>query len=230
MKITEKQIAELYKFTRQHFVEHYDVQTELVDHLANDIEHIWLENPELTFKEARDLSFKKFGVFGFMTVVDTKRVQLNKKYMKTIWRFTKEWFQLPKIIATFMLFQIFYHAMSLSFSEEILISVFLTIMLIEIVFVIKRKKTLNRQFKSTGKKWMFQDIINAQGQGNVVFIMFHVYFYLTPDNFQDITFYTQLFASFLLTATIIVGYVTLVVIPKKAEELLQETYPEYKML
>ena len=39
MKLTEEQIQQLYKFTRQHYVEHYDVQTELVDHLANDIEH-----------------------------------------------------------------------------------------------------------------------------------------------------------------------------------------------
>ena len=41
MKLTENQIEALYKFTRQHFVYHYDVQTELVDHLANDIEQIW---------------------------------------------------------------------------------------------------------------------------------------------------------------------------------------------
>lgn len=41
MKLTPEQIQELYKFTRQHYVEHYDVQTELVDHLANDIEQIW---------------------------------------------------------------------------------------------------------------------------------------------------------------------------------------------
>ena len=46
MKLTETQIENLYKFTRQHYVYHYDVQTELVDHLANDIEEIWLETPK----------------------------------------------------------------------------------------------------------------------------------------------------------------------------------------
>ncbi|WP_320240732.1 hypothetical protein [Tenacibaculum sp. 1B UA] len=40
MKLTDQHIEQLYKFTRQHYVEHYDVQTELVDHLANDIEQI----------------------------------------------------------------------------------------------------------------------------------------------------------------------------------------------
>ena len=42
MKLTKEQIQQLYKFTRQHYVEYYDVQTELVDHLANDIEQIWI--------------------------------------------------------------------------------------------------------------------------------------------------------------------------------------------
>ena len=32
------------------------------------------------------------------------------------------------------------------------------------------------------------------------------------------------------TAVFIIGYISLVVLPQKAEELLIETYPEYKML
>ncbi|PIE98900.1 MAG: hypothetical protein CR961_01445 [Polaribacter sp.] len=76
MKLTAEQIQDLYKFTRQHYVEHYDVQTELVDHLANDIEQICKEKPSLTFTEARDISFKKFGVFGFMEVVEQKQGEL----------------------------------------------------------------------------------------------------------------------------------------------------------
>lgn len=72
MKLTKAQIEKLYLFTRQHYVEHYDVQTELVDHLANDIESILKEKPYLSFEKARDVSFKKFGVFGFMEIVDVK--------------------------------------------------------------------------------------------------------------------------------------------------------------
>ena len=53
MKLTENQIDELYKFTREHYVYFYDVQSELVDHLANDIEEIWLDKPKLSFENAR---------------------------------------------------------------------------------------------------------------------------------------------------------------------------------
>ena len=48
-KLSKEQIQHLYTFTRQHFVEHFDVQTELVDHLANDIEQILTEKPTLSF-------------------------------------------------------------------------------------------------------------------------------------------------------------------------------------
>ena len=65
MKINIEQTNRLYEFTRQHYVEYYDLQTELVDHLANSIETQWQENPKIDFEDALKVEFKKFGVFGF---------------------------------------------------------------------------------------------------------------------------------------------------------------------
>ena len=82
MKLSAEQIEKLYQFTRQHYVEYYDLQTELVDHLANAIEEQWQQNPKLSFEEALQIEFKKFGVFGFMDVVEQRQSALNKKYNK----------------------------------------------------------------------------------------------------------------------------------------------------
>ena len=79
MKLTQPQIQNLYAFTRQHYVEHYDLQTELVDHLANDIESVWQTQPDISFEEARDQAFKKFGVFGFMDVLERRQKAMNKR-------------------------------------------------------------------------------------------------------------------------------------------------------
>ena len=117
MKLTNQHIEQLYTFTRQHYVEHYDVQTELVDHLANDIEQVLEDKPTLTFEQARDISFKKFGVFGFMDVVEEKQKQLNKKYYKIILSFVKDWFRLPKLIATITLFFFFYTLLTSNLSS-----------------------------------------------------------------------------------------------------------------
>ena len=58
MKINIEQTNRLYEFTRQHYVEYYDLQTELVDHLANSIETQWQENPKIDFEDGFSRFFK----------------------------------------------------------------------------------------------------------------------------------------------------------------------------
>ena len=112
MKVSQTQIQYLYTFTRKHFVEHYDLQTELVDHLANDIEQSWKTNPKLTYEEARDKAFKKFGVFGFMEAIEQRQKAMTKRYLNYLWTDLKQWFSLPKLTATIALFLIVFLAFS----------------------------------------------------------------------------------------------------------------------
>jgi hypothetical protein len=55
MKLTTLQIDQLFTFTRQHYVEWCDLQSELVDHLANAIKAQWQENPTFTFDQALNI-------------------------------------------------------------------------------------------------------------------------------------------------------------------------------
>jgi hypothetical protein len=232
MKLTETHIQELYKFTRKHFVEHYDVQTELVDHLANDIESIWIEKPKLTFEQARDESFKKFGVFGFMEVVEQKQNQMTKKYFKTILKFAKEWFRLPRIILTVLIALSFYYIQETPNAYYIYASIYGLIIFLETIILIINKRKSNKQFKKTDKKWMFQNIIQINGIGNSVLILFYVFDFSMPNNAKDFLLmgdFRRISSALLISAVVILGYITLVVIPQKAEELLEETYPEYKL-
>src|SRR6478736_1665434 len=100
MKLTPEQIDRLYQFTIQHYVEYYDLQTELVDHLANAIEQQWQENPKISFEDALQVEFKKFGIFGFMDVVEKRQLALNKKYNHIVWLQLKDFFKIPKIMGT----------------------------------------------------------------------------------------------------------------------------------
>jgi SPX domain protein involved in polyphosphate accumulation len=102
MKLSAEQIERLYQFTRQHYVEYYDLQTELVDHLANAIEEQWQQNPKLSFENALQIEFKKFGVFGFMDVVEQRQSALNKKYNKLVLNELKTFFQFQKSSEQFL--------------------------------------------------------------------------------------------------------------------------------
>ncbi|CAM1349499.1 hypothetical protein [Tenacibaculum insulae] len=229
MKLTEQQIALLYKFTRQHYVEHYDVQTELVDHLANDIEQIWVEQPKLSFEQARDVSFKKFGIFGFMDIVDKKIGQMNKKYFKLILSFVKQWFQLPKIIITLCLIVLFYQLQNLAIAYYIYSGVFFSVILLEIIKMFQSKRKINQKIALTGKKWLLEDIYLRQSLGNLALIIFYAYDLFLPhdDDFIAMNQFSRWLSAFLIVFTMLVGYITLIVIPKKSEDLLKEYYPEY---
>mgnify|MGYP005996388435 CR=1 FL=1 len=229
MKLTTLQIEQLYKFTRQHYVEHYDVQTELVDHLANDIEQIWIEKPTLTFEQARDISFKKFGIFGFMDVVEYKQKQLGKKYRNVLWKYVKEWFRVPKIILTISIFLFFYYFIQLPIGIYLVGGTLTILAITDLYLATKLKKEFKKRTEVNGKKWMLEEMIfNVASFGGIMVasnlpqIFNHIE--RTPSEIGAIII------SLILTLTIIYSYVTLVVIPKKAEHLLEEHYPEYKLV
>jgi len=229
MKLTNQHIQDLYAFTRQHYVEYYDVQTELVDHLANEIETIWQEQPTLTFKVARDLSFKRFGIFGFMDVVEKRQKAMSKKYLKIMWSFVKEWFQLPKISITlgsvFILQQVF----MLPFGATIVYALFGVLLIFLIYNFYKLRKESKQRFKLTTKKWMLEELIFKTTIVNS-FVFLSSTFNTTNTIKHTNQFGTALFFAIFFVVAFLVAYITLVVIPKQADALLAETYPAYNMI
>ena len=100
-KLTSEQVDDLYSFCEEQDVYHYDLQIELVDHLAAVIELKWKENPELTYDKALWAAFDQFGASGFRKIRRAKERMLRKKYTRVLWQYIGEFFKLPKIILTF---------------------------------------------------------------------------------------------------------------------------------
>lgn len=232
MKITDEQIDMLYKFTRQHYVEYYDVQTELVDHLANDIEEIWRENPKLSFEKARDQSFKKFGIFGFMEVVEAREKAMTKRYWKLIWRFTKEWFSIPKIIITISLFLSFFMLFQIPKIEYLILTALGVAILIEIFNMFKYRKQRKAKVEKKEKIFLLESMIGTARNGYSGLTLIHLINLLNISNFNIASLSTTWLAvlAFILTLIIILFHVCTHVLPKRAQELLEETYPEYKIV
>ena len=231
MELTQTNIKELYKFTRKHFVYHYDVQTELVDHLANDIESIWEEHPKLSFQDAQDKSFKKFGIFGFMDVIEAKQKQMNKRYWKIILRFAKEWFSIPKIVVTISIFLAFFMLLQIQYSEYILLATLLILIILEMRIVYKVRKLHKEKVVKKDKIFLLESMIGDTKNGNTGLTFMNLFniIHLTNFNFSALHIYWVLVISIVLTLLCILFYVSNYVIPQRAEELLEETYPEYKL-
>ena len=231
MKLTQKNIQQLYQFTRKHYVYHFDVQTELVDHLANDIEEIWTKEPTLSFEEARDKSFKKFGIFGFMDVIKAKQKQMNKRYRKIMWRFFKEWFTLPKALLTFGLTILLFFILKIPFSEYVILISLFVITIFDMIQIYKQKKKQKQKKKKEEKIFLLEAMIGETRQGftGLAFINIFNFINLTNISFSSLENGWLLLVSFSAVLIIILFYVTAYLMPNKAEELLEETYPEYKL-
>jgi hypothetical protein len=232
MKLNDSQIENLYKFTRQHYVYHYDVQSELVDHLANDIEEIWVENPKITFENARNKSFKKFGIFGFMDVIEAKQKQMNKRYWKIILRFASEWFTIPKVITTVVIFLGFFFLFQIPFSEYIFLGTILILITFEMIAVYKTRKQHKEKEKKDEKIFLLEAMIGTTKNGLTGFTFINLFNFvnLTKFDFSTLELHWVILISFVFTLLCILFYVSNYVIPQKADELLEETYPEYKMV
>lgn len=178
MKLTEEHIQKLYAFTRQHYVEYYDVQTELVDHLANGIEAQWARNPQISFNDALQTEFKKFGVMGFSGVVEQKTKALNTFYWQQIWRCYRKYVTLPKIVLTIAMVAGFYKLLIFSMAYHVNWVLVPTLTLLFGIPWYVQIKEYNRTKKlkaSTGKKWLIDHTI-AQLGGLVHFMNIAIYF------------------------------------------------------
>ncbi|MEY2738561.1 MAG: hypothetical protein RL259_470 [Bacteroidota bacterium] len=228
MKLTPEQIDRLYHFTRQHYVEWYDLQTELVDHLANAIEAQWQENPKISFEDALQKEFKKFGVFGFMDVVEKRQAALNKKYNGIIWKHFKAFFTIPKIILTTILVGLTYFLLNIAlYKADVVLVAFGIIILSFYFFIIYFANKNKKANAATHKKWLLKEII--LGRSSIVgMIYLPIQIMLHSEKVLENSF-GVLAISFLLVSLILIEYIMVVEIPKKAEAYLHETYPEYAL-
>ena len=76
----------------------YDLQIELVDHLANKIEAEMAADKAISFERAQGNVYASFGIFGFAKIVREKEEALRKAYKKLLWQEIGKQFTWPNLI------------------------------------------------------------------------------------------------------------------------------------
>jgi len=235
-KLTKPQIDKLYTFTKKHYVDYYDLQTELVDHLSNGIEARWQENGKLPFEDALQMEFKKFGVFGFSDLVTERQKAMNNKYSKLVFKILKKYFTFPKILLTLFLCILIYGLMSLiSYKSEVILGVAFGLMIVFLTRISNRKLVLSKQ-KSKGKKlWLFEEVINNYGSflGFSFLIPQVLSFAIGGGNRLEGVLETDIglsICAILMAVSLLLAYVLFRVIPAKAKYYITKEHPEYNLV
>ncbi|WP_196895562.1 hypothetical protein [Aureivirga marina] len=236
MKLTEKEIENLFEFTEKHYVEYYDLQLELVDHMANDIEQILEENPKLTFDEAREKAFKKFGVLGFSEIVEQRRKFMFKEYFKIASKVFFNHFKFPKIFQSlFLLSCLFLTFQNISFS--IIFRAFAIIYFVYAIYTILQIFKYNRFKKKGKKKLLFQEIIFRLKffETGVLGTIPMVQIFLDSEglaklNHTSSNIYLTIGFTVFTFLFVLIKYILSFEIPKKEDEILKKKYPYYRLI
>ncbi|MEO7444371.1 MAG: hypothetical protein ABIT96_02400 [Ferruginibacter sp.] len=101
--LTPGQVEFLFDFVRRKYVRYYDVQSELVDHLATAIEERLEKDTNADFHVALALVYSEFGLFGFSRIVQERETQTQKSSRKMLWQQALKFFSWPVIISTLTL-------------------------------------------------------------------------------------------------------------------------------
>ncbi len=221
-KISPDQLEALHAFIKKHYVEYYDLQNELADHLANAIEERWAATPGLSFDDALQQEFKKFGVFGFMQIVEDRQIILGKKYNRILWGYFRQFLRLPRIVLSLLLVVIVYKLISYNI---LIYSVLIVLLLVCSGYkFIAQNNAYRKKVKQTGKRWLFEDIIMKCGCFST---MPFIGWQFIPLEVTENPIGLGLISVFLV-AFALYFYVVLYIIPSKAGEHLLKAYPEYK--
>lgn len=161
-KVSQGQIEELHRFVKSRYVEFYDVKLELVDHLANGIEEQWKLDSMVSFEDALQREYKKFGIFGFVGMVEKKQAELHNYYYKITFQALKDFFSIPKIVVTSAIFLLLF-AFGTTFKEYASIGygiVFYGLFVYTLVDGFRQMVVIKRRQKNAGKKWLIDSVAN----------------------------------------------------------------------
>ena len=99
-QLTDNQINTLYALVQKKGVTPLDVQIELVDHLATDIETQLDNEAAIGFEEALERSSSKFGRWGFDAILQKAEQNVRKRQSRLMWEAFLSFFRWPRVMFT----------------------------------------------------------------------------------------------------------------------------------
>jgi hypothetical protein len=103
-----------------------------------------------TFEEALNIEFKKFGVFGFMDVVENAGCS-RQKYNSIVWKHFKDFFSVPKIILTVAMTLALFLILKISAVKEYIFLGFYILLIVGMFYEIYKGYQTRKNKKQSGE-------------------------------------------------------------------------------
>jgi len=232
-QLTSEQISLIYDFCYKHDVLEYEIQTELVDHLATAVEKEISENPGIDFNEALiDAFYLNFGIDGIRKIVKSKRQSFRNQYDQLFLRFLGSFFQLPRIILTFALILTLFSSLHFLDQRRIILLISLgflysyLLLFFTLDIFTKRYKI---KLEDHEKSFLIVDYFNRlklRVQQSWSLLYFLIYFFLKPFKSPQ-NAWIDLLGCTLIVLLFISYYALMFYMPKLVKQHFTEQFPQF---
>lgn len=223
MKLSPDQINTLKKLISSKGYEEIDVQYEILDHVACRIEILMTENPKLTLDEAFRKAHSEFGIFGFTDLADSYRESIRKKFWISYWASLRTLVTSYRVIYLFLLgWTLDYMSKRFTlFGEKLTAPGWgVVALMISTIFLIVYYHRIGRNFKN------YATFKYATGFTTGIYLFIQLAFqgtkYLTGTEIP-IEFSIQNLAAWLTISAMVVGWISIFLLPKIIQEAAEET-------
>lgn len=228
--VTTEETKKLFEFCREHFVSHYDLQVELVDHMASSIEEQWEGQPDLSFDKALGITFKKFGVYGFCRIKNKKQRELRRRYRRLLFAMLKNFYSWPKIIFTLLLTIVLFTVFRMLPNDYWVFGIIILVWVVMALFSGKIAK--KHQVTLTEKKrFMLLDYMKQRRFWFFIIMylpsVFINYLGRSMGWFIDMGTLFSIAVAFALVWFTFLLYLDIFILPQKIKEHFKEQFPEF---
>ncbi len=187
MKVTlnKNQLDHLSRLIEMKGVNFYDVNQEMTDHVASEVEEE-IESSGLEYMKAVKKVFLRYDRFHFMNIEEEKTKKIQKQSWKQAWKSFLQFFTPPKIILTIGLFLLFQLLIENGFVDYLAYSfIFLVLTISGGLFYLKRKWIGKKNYLQLHKfhGWFslllqltFQGMLHIPNNEVIINPMFHTFF------------------------------------------------------
>ncbi|RNL54108.1 hypothetical protein [Pedobacter jejuensis] len=142
MKLSNQQLAQIREFISKKGFTYIDVQMEILDHVASQVEEYMTNNPELKFDDALNETHKSFGLLGFSSLEDSITKMLHRRYKKILLSNVVVFFNFKYFPITCLAFFLLYKIQYFTQLTELIYPIFIIVMIsLNVVLYVQYFKT-----------------------------------------------------------------------------------------
>jgi hypothetical protein len=103
MKLTNQQIQYVSNYIESKDIKWHELQLELTDHMVTSMEEFWEQNPDLSFEQVKENTFKKFTKPELKAIEKQRKLLLLNEYNKEQRKMVGTYLKFPKIMGSILL-------------------------------------------------------------------------------------------------------------------------------